>query len=221
MNALSEIEPARAMPGAASQWVFTGNLKSSTRFNQQCSTCGRQDLRVTFEVRQVMTKATCGICQNCLSKGSIAVEQDGRVLDGQELRDHLTEMAVRVMVRTCRDVMRDVLARKNDNDLLNVSVYFDRNVQLSPRHAATLFLALSGARVDADARIFEVPIRSIDHREEFGRLNEREKLAVWPVLSPTVRKRLIALKLAPEAYITRGGARTKPSRGQHNVAVLN
>ena len=220
MNTL-EREPARAMPGAASQWIFTGNLTSTARFNQQCSWCGRQDLRVTFEARQAMTEATCGVCQNCLGKQSIAVEQGGRVLHGQELRDHLTEMAVRVMVRTCRDVLRDILARKNDNDLLNVSVYFDRNVQLSPRHAATLFLALSGTRVDADARIFEVPIRSIDHREEFGRLKEREKLAVWPVLSPTVRKRLIALKLAPAAYITHGGARTKPSRGQHNAAVLS
>ena len=220
MDTLSEREPARAVAGAASHWIFTGNLKSTARFNQQCSTCGRQDLRVTFEVRQAMAKATCGICQNCLSKESIAVEQGGRVLHGQELRDHLTEMAVRVMVRTCRDVLRDILARSDDNDLLKVAVYFDRNVQLSPRHAATLFLALSGTRAEVDARIFEVPMRSIDHREAFGGLSEREKLAVWPVLSPTVRKRLIALKLAPEGYTMQAGRRTKLSRSQHNVATL-
>ncbi|HTN62270.1 MAG TPA: hypothetical protein VL147_12075 [Devosia sp.] len=219
MNALSEREPVWATSGGASQWAFTGDLRSSARFNQRCSACSRQDLRLTFEVRHETTQATCRICQNCISRGSVAVEQAGRILHGQELRDHITEMAIRVMVRTCREVLRNLLAGKIDNDLLKVAVYFDRNAQLSPRHAATLFLALSDARVGVDAKIFEVHIRSTDHREEFGRLNEREKVAVWQVLSPTVRKRLIALKLAPERYFMQA-KRTKQSRDQYSLAAL-
>jgi hypothetical protein len=177
-------------------------------------------MRVSFEVRQVTAETTCWICQNCLCKGPVLVEQAGRTLHGQELRDHLREMAVRVMLGTCRDVLRNLLASQNDNDLRDVAVYFDRNAQLSPRHAARLFLALSSAQVAADARIFEVQLRSTEHRQEFGRLGEREKLAVWPVLSPAVRNRLIALGLGPERYAMQPGKRFKQSRGQQSAAML-
>jgi hypothetical protein len=111
-------------------------------------------------------------------------------------------------------VLRDLLAITSDSCLPQVVVYFDRNAQLSPRHAATLFLALASARPDVDPRIFEVQMRSIEHRQEFGRLSESEKLAVWPVLSPTVVKRLIAFGLAPKRHALPQGKRTKPGRGQ-------
>jgi hypothetical protein len=120
------------------------------------------------------------------------------------------------MQRICRNVLRDLLAATRCSGLPEVVVYFDRNAQLSPRHAATLFLALSSALPDVDPRIFEVQMRSIEHRQEFGRLSEWEKLAVWQVLSPTVRKRLIAFGLAPKRYAMPQGKRTKPARGQQS-----
>jgi hypothetical protein len=220
MISLSNAEPAGPRPDAATQWEITGELTGSATFDQRCAHCGRDDLRVTFEVRQATAEATCGICQQCLSKAPVPLEQAGRVMQGPELRDHLNEMAVRVVVRTCRDVLRDLLERKDDNDLREVAVYFDRNAQLSPRRAAMLFLALSSARLDVDPRIFEVQTRSTDHRQEFGRLGELEKLAVWPVLSPVVRKRLIALGLAPARYAAPQGRRIRAVAGQQSAALL-
>ncbi|MET3900468.1 hypothetical protein ABIB57_004434 [Devosia sp. UYZn731] len=198
----------------AGPWIFEGHLRATGSFDQRCLMCGRQDLRLTFEVSTDTLEAICDICENCLSKEAMVLGPQGPVLHGQELRHHLREMAVRVMQRTCREVLRDLLAITSDSRLPEAVVYFDRNAQLSPRHAATLFLALSSARPDVDPRIFEVQMRSIEHRQEFGRLSEREKLAVWPGLSPTVRKRLIAFGLALKRYAQSQGTRTKPGRGQ-------
>jgi hypothetical protein len=215
MISLSGRSPAWVAANAgAGQWIFEGHLTGSVSFEQRCSMCDRQDLRLTFEVSTAASEATCDICKDCLGKEAVALGLGGPVLHGQELRYHLGEMAVRVIQRTCRDVLRDLLEITRGSGLPEVVVYFDRNAQLSPRHAATLFLALSRARPDVDHRIFEVQMRSTEHRQEFGRLSEWEKLAVWPVLSPTVRKRLIAFGLAPKRYALPQGKRTKPGRGQ-------
>lgn len=219
MISLPNAAPVGPKPDTTSHWELTGELKGSAAFDQHCSTCGRQDLRVIFEVRRTTSPAACGICQHCLSKAPVPVELAGRTMQGRELRDHLNELAVRVMVRTCRDVLRNLLARKNDHELREVAVYFDRNAQLSPRRAATLFLALSRARLDVDPRIFEVQTRSTDHRQEFGRLGDLEKLTVWAVLSPVVRRRLIALGLAPQRYAKQVGRRTRTLPNQLGAAL--
>jgi hypothetical protein len=219
MNSIPDVGAAGPKPDTTDRWELVGELKGSATFDQRCANCGRNDLRVIFEVHQTPAVPTSGICQHCLSKAPVPVEQAGRTMQGRELRDHLNELAVRVMVRTCRDVLRDLLARKNDNDLREVAVYFDRNAQLSPRRAATLFLALSNARLDVDPRIFEVQTRSTEHRQEYGRLGELEKLVVWPVLSPVVRRRLIALGLAPDRYAMSQGRRTRTISGQQNAAL--
>ena len=220
MISLPNAGPAGPEPDVTSQWELTGGLNGSANFDQRCSNCGRDDLRVIFEVRQTTPGATSGICQQCLGKAPVHVEQAGRTMEGAELRDHLNELAVRVMVRTCRDVLRDLLERRDDNDLREIAVYFDRNAQLSPRRAATVFLAMSSARLAVDPRIFEVQTRSIDHRQEFGRLGEPEKLVVWPVLSPVVRKRLIALGMAPNRYATPQGRRTRRMPGYQGAVPL-
>lgn len=215
MISLSGRSPAWAEANAAAgQRIFEGHLKAGRSFDQRCSICGRQDLRLTFEVSTAASETTCDVCENCLGKEAISLRPAGPVLHGQELRYHLSEMAVRTVQRTCRDVLRDLLVITSDSSLTEVAVYFDRNAQLSPRHAATLFLALSSTWPDVDPRIFEVQMRSIEHRQEFGRLSEAEKLAVWPVLSPTIRKRLIAFGMAPKRYALPQGRRTKPGRGQ-------
>ena len=180
------------------QWVFTGEMRDHGRFADKCAWCGKQELRVTFEMRSA--DDTRQICQACLGHGPFRVEHEGATLDGQERRDYLSELSVRLMHRTCREVLRNLLTRTDDPALQEVAVYFDRNVQLSPGRAATLMLALSKSKLGADPRIFEVQIRSSAHKQEFGGLNEQEKLAVWPVLSPAIRNRLISLGLAPERY---------------------
>lgn len=190
----------RAAQADADQWVFTGEMRDRGRFDDKCAWCEKQDQRITFEVRHVTADGTCQICQACLGRGPVRIEHEGRALAGQERRDCLGELSVRLMHRTCREVLRNLLARSDDQTLREVAVYFDRNMQLSPGRAATLLQALSNSKLDADARIFEVQIRSTAHKQEFGCLSEREKLAVWPVLSPAIRNRLISLGFAPQRY---------------------
>lgn len=187
-------------PAEDGQWAFTGEMQDHARFVDKCAWCGKQDLRITFQVRLGDADDTRQTCQACLGHGPFRVEHEGGALDGQERRDHLSELSVRLMHRTCREVVRNLLTYTDDPALQEAAVYFDRNVQLSPARAATLLLALSRSRLGADPRIFEVQIRSSAHRQEFGGLSEREKLAVWPVLSAAIRSRLISLGLAPERY---------------------
>ena len=197
------------------QWVFTGQVRDRARFDDKCAWCERSDLRITFEVRQDTSEDTGQICQACLGHGPFRVEHEERALHGQERRDYLSELSVRLMHRTCREVLRNLLTYTDDPTLQEVAVYFDRNVQLSPSRAATLLLALSRSPLDADPGIFEVQIRSAAHKQEFGCLSEREKLAVWPVLSPAIRNRLISLGFAPERHAA--PRHVKPTR---RVATL-
>ena len=215
MNHFCDRQRYRPVQGDVGQWVFTGQMRDGGRFDDKCAWCEKSDLRITFEVRQDTAADTIQICQACLGHGPFRVEHEGRSLDGQERRDHLSELSVRLMHRTCREVLRNLLTHADDPALQEVAVYFDRNVQLSPGRAATLLLALSSSKLGADPRIFEVQIRSAAHKQEFGCLSEREKLAVWPVLSPAIRNRLISLGFAPERYAT--AKHTKPSR---RVATL-
>ena len=204
--------PAQADAG---QWVFTGEIRDRGRFNDKCAWCEKQNMRLTFEVRHVNADDACRICPACLDRRPVRVGHEGRVLEGQDRRNFLRGLSVRRMHRTCREVLRNLLARSDDPALQEAAVYFDRNVQLSPGRAATIFLALSNSNLDADSRIFKVQIRSPAHRREFGCLSEREKLAVWPVLSPTIRNRLIAVGLAPARH-----AAPRHSRARHLTATL-
>lgn len=190
----------RAAQAQAGQWRFTGAMQDRGRFDGCCAWCDKQDLRISFAVQRHGSDETGQICAACLGHGAARVEHRDRELVGQECRDHLSELSVRLMHRTCRDVLRQLLAESDDPALREVAVYFDRNVQLSPGRAARLLVALAHSELEADPRIFEVQIRSAAHKQEFGCLSEPEKLAVWPVLSPAIQKRLIALGLAPERY---------------------
>lgn len=198
----------------AGQWVFTGDMQDRGRFDARCAWCRKADLRITFEVRQAVAEPACHVCQVCLGRGTVQVEHDGRVLEGAERSSHVSELVMRLMHRTCRDVLRDLMARSDDPALPEIAVYFDRNLQLSPGHAATLLLALAKSGLDADPAIFAVQLRSTAHRLEFADLSEREKLALWPVLSPAIRNRLIWLGFAPQRYATprQPGARLRPAR---------
>lgn len=193
----------RHRPSDAGQWIFTGDVQDHNRFDGDCAWCEKQDLRLTFEVRQAKADRARHVCQACIERVPLRMEHESRALGVQQWRDYLSELAVRLMHRTCRDVLRNLLTHIDDPALQEVAVYFDRNVQLSPGRAATLLLALSRSQLEVDPRIFEVQIRSAAHKQEFACLSEREKLAVWPVFSVTIQKRLISLDLAPTAIRSR------------------
>jgi hypothetical protein len=218
MISLSRRKPVGEAAPTTSPWILS-SVRDTRSFDQRCSMCERHDLRVTFEVQMVTSDAACTMCERCLSKQAIALEVGGEVLHGEELRRQLSELAIRVMHRTCRDVLRALLASTTHSGLPEAAVFFDRNAQLSPRHAAALFLVLSTASPDTDPRIFEVQMRCMEHRQEFGRLSEAEKLAVWPALSLTVRKSLFVLGLAPKLYVQPQGKRANASRFQHKWDV--
>lgn len=186
------------------------------RFDSRCAWCEKQGLRITFAVMDGAVAEACHICQGCIGCGPVHVEHEGRALDGQERRHYLAELAMRLQHRTCRDVLRNLLARSDDPALREVAVYFDRNMQLSPGRAAMLLLALAASDLEADPAIFEVQIRSAAHRQEFAGLSEREKLALWPVLSPAIRNRLIWLGSAPARH-----AAPRPTRVRSRPATLH
>ncbi|MET3900441.1 hypothetical protein ABIB57_004407 [Devosia sp. UYZn731] len=218
MNSSSEHGLACVGGIAAYQWIFTGDVKGSATLNQRCSICDRDDLSVMFQVRTAASDAISEICETCLGKGAVALQPGGSILRGHELRHQLGQMCMRVMLRTCKDVLRELLANTNDSKLPEVAVYFDRNAQLSPRHAATLFLILSNAGSNVDARIFQVQLRKTEHQQEFGRLLQPEKLALWPVLSPAIRTRLATLGFAPTPDVVQRSRGINSNSGRH-VAV--
>lgn len=178
------------------EWVFTGDIEDKGAFTGVCQACDKGRLRVTFLIRHADGR-TRHICSNCLCSKPVAVEVDGAPLDTAQRRSYAKDLLARTQSRTCRDTIRQVLHRTADPALPEISAYFDRNLQLSPRRAATLFPLLKRLRLDVDPSIFDIQIRSTGHKEEFAELGETEKRSVWPALSATVKHRLAALGLEP------------------------
>lgn len=190
----------RSESAGAGRWTFAGEVQDNLRFEGQCSFCSETNLRFTFVLTELVEPRSCGTCQDCLSHGDIRVEHEGRSLEGKERRDHLSGLTVRLALRSCRDVLRRLMAWTEDAALKEATVYFDRNVQLSPTHAATVLGALIDAQLGVDPRIFQVRIRSAAHRQEFGNLDPSQQLLVWPLLSTGVQKRLVWLGLAAREH---------------------
>ena len=178
-------------------WVFTGDIEDRGAFTDVGQACDKGELRVTFLIRHADGR-TRRICSNCLCRKPIAVEVDGAPLDTVQRRSYAKDLLARTQSRTCRDTIRQVLHLTTDPALPEISAYFDRNLQLSPRRAATLFPLLKRLRLSVDPSIFDIQMRSIGHKEEFAELGETEKRSVWPALSATVKHRLAALGLEPD-----------------------
>ncbi len=180
-----------------SKWIFTGEIEDKSAFTDACDACDKGGLRVTFVIRHGDSGQTRRICANCLCHKPVSVEVDGVSLGMEQRRTLAKELLARTQSKTCRDTIRQVLQLTADPALPEISAYFDRNLQLSPRRAAKLFPLLKRLRLSIDPSIFEVQMRSLGHKEEFADLGENEKRAVWPALSPTVKGRLATLGLGP------------------------
>ena len=188
-------DPLLPDPG---EWIFTGEVEDKGTFTDACDACHKGGLRMTFIIRHGDSGQMCRICSNCLCRKPVSVQVDGTALDSEQRRIFAKDLLARTQSRTCREMIRRVLQLTPDPALSEISAYFDRNLQLSPRRAAKLFPLLKRLRLSVDPSIFEVQMRSAGHKEEFAELDETEKRAVWPALSPTVKGRLATLGLEPD-----------------------
>lgn len=185
--------PDRIQPRA--EWIFTGKIEDQGAFIHTCETCSRSGLRTVFVMRDATTGRVRRICKSCFGRKPVPVEVDGFILDSDQRQTVAKNLLARTQTQTCREAIRQVLQHTDDPALAEISAYFDRNLQLSPSRAAKLFPMLKQLRLGVDPSIFEIQIRSLGHKEEFGMLDETEKRSVWPTLSTGVRRRLTAMGL--------------------------
>lgn len=123
---------------------------------------------------------------------------DGAVLDQKRIRGQVRGLTARFKQRTCQDIVHRISARADDQALFEVALYFDRNLKLSPPHAARLFPAIDALEECIDRRVFEVQTRSQAHQHEFGALDNAAQSTVWPALTPQQKRRLASLGFAPK-----------------------
>lgn len=207
MQALRIRHILRDHVGDPRDWLLTWQIRDDSGFASQCDFCGQQELRVTYEVRHANAVDALWVCRRCLGRYPIRALRDDVPLPPKVAQAQVHELTVRLMQRTCCDLIRQVQTASADPALEELAVYYDRNLQLSPSRAAKLFSALPDSAQGVEVRIFDVQTRSSAHQQEFGALQDPEKLAVWPALSPQQQRRLIALGFAPAPYQTR-----RPSR---------
>lgn len=203
--------------GDPHEWHFTWQVRDDIGFGSNCDFCGRVDLRVTYEVTRKAEVAW--ICESCVSRYNIGASLEGELLGPKAARAYAHGLTARLKQQTCHDIIREVQAAVPDSELEEVAVYFDRNVQLSPLHAARLFSAMSQMGEAASARVFEVQTRSKAHQQEFGELADAERRVVWIALSPQQRRRLASLGFAPAGIPVRIGPGRKPPRVEIQLAA--
>ena len=176
-------------------WAFSWSILDDVTFSSTCDFCGQAEQRLTYEVFR--ESLVLHICQRCVGRYPVGGTIAGEVLDLPSVRAHIHGLTARQKQRTCQEAIRMVQAALPDCSLSEVVVYFERNLQLSPLHAAALFSAMAQVPEPIDVRIFEVQTRSIAHQAEFGSLGDAERAVVWPALTPQQKRRLAALGHAP------------------------
>lgn len=190
--------------GDPKAWYYTWAIADDVTLASSCGFCGQEHQRLTYEVAH--GDVTLWICQRCVGRYPVGGVIDGDRFDLPSVRAYIHGLTARQKQRTCSEAIRKVQAAMPDLQLSEIVVYFERNLQLSPQHAATLFTGMAHLDQPIDPRIFEVQTRSIAHQDEFGTLNEMERAVVWPALTPQQRRRLASLGFAP------GGTRTRRGR---------
>jgi len=187
--------------GDPHQWRYTWQIKDDVSLGSTCSFCGRNALRVTYEVTRGTEVAW--VCEHCVARYNISADIDGEPLGPKEARAYAHGLTARLKQQTCKDIIRRIQDQLVDADLEPVAVYFDRNLQLSPHWAAKLFMTLVQIGEETKAQVFEVQTRSKIHQREFGDLDDRERGLVWIALSPQQRRRLASLGFAPLGALVR------------------
>lgn len=202
--------------GDPQEWQFTWQISDDVTLMSKCGFCGRTNQRITYEVAR--EPETEWICESCVSRYDIGAEIDGERLGPKAARAYAHGLTARLKQQTCQDIIRRMQSISPSTELEEAAVYFDRNVQLSPLHAARLFAALIQLGEETNARVFEVQTRSKLHQQEFGTLGENERSLVWIALSPQQRRRLASLGFAPAATVIRRGPGRKPPRVEIQLA---
>jgi len=199
----------REAVGDPGEWTLTWAITDDVTLGSACGFCGRDELRLTYEVTRA--GEALWICPTCVSRYPLRAILDGYSLTANGKRDQVHGLTARIKQQTCQDVIRKVQVAVNEPEIDEVLVYFDRNLQLSPLHAARLFNALPRLDEPIDPRIFEIRTRSVAHQDEFGSLDEAARAVLWPALTPVQRRRLTALGHAPAGQAARRmGKRAKP-----------
>ena len=188
--------------GRPQDWFFSWMLMDDVTFGSTCGFCGQSRQRISYEIKRDADRLW--ICQRCAGRYCLGGMLDGAPLDQKTIRGQVHGLTARLKQRTCQNIVRKVSAGADDQALLEVALYFDRNLQLSPLHAARLFLAIEALEEPIDRRVFEVQTRSQAHQHEFGELDNAARSIVWPALTPQQKRRLASLGFAPK-----GVARSK------------
>ena len=196
--------------GNPQDWRITWMINDDVTLSSTCGFCGRAMQRVTYEVARGPEAAW--ICENCINRYNIAADLDGEPLGPKAARDYAHGLTARLKQQTCLDIIRRVQLALATPELEEAAVYFDRNVQLSPHHAARLFSAMVQLGEETSARVFEVQTRSKLHQQEFGDLADAERTLVWIALSPQQRRRLASLGFAPAGTLVRRSSTRKPHK---------
>jgi hypothetical protein len=183
--------------GNPSDWTLTFAIDDNVAFNADCAFCGQTEQRLTYEVRRETESRW--ICQRCVSRYPIEGQIKGVSISSAEARNRLHGLSMRLKQNTCRHIISAINRDMKDPAIVEAAAYYDRNVQLSPRHAATLFAALSDLDQRVDVRLFDVRTRSRACQEEFGELMRSDRALIWPALSAQQQQRLAALGYAPFA----------------------
>ena len=201
--------------GRPGDWSFSWSLADDVTFGTCCGFCGQPHQRVTYEIERGDERLW--ICQRCAGRYDLGGAVDGVQLDPQAVRAQLHGLTARLKQQTCREVIRQCLGETDDPALLEVALHFDRNLQLSPVHAACLFSVMTALPEPVDRLIFEIQTRSKAHQSEFGALDHAARSLVWPALTPQQQRRLTALGYAPRARTKI--AVNRSSTGQMSVTI--
>ncbi|KKB75805.1 hypothetical protein VW35_18705 [Devosia soli] len=197
--------------GDPKEWTYTWDIADDVTLSATCDFCGQDGQRLTYEVER--NGETLWICQRCVGRYPVSGILDGERLDLRSTRANIHGLTARQKQKTCQDAIRQVQPALPEVTFSEIVVYFERNLQLSPRYAAPLFAAIAQLEERIDPRIFEVQTRSIAHQDEFGELDEAGKMAVWPALTPQQKRRLGSRGFAPISGMPRPRQRTRRESG--------
>lgn len=182
-----------SLPEAFEEWSFTERTIDHGEPIETCRLCGQQDLRYHFEIGNRYTAKHLWVGSHCILQFGVAVLEDGRRLQPEEARRRLQKLTEQMQLEACIMALSQLASAEDHPVLAGALDYYRRKKKLTPKFAAVVFWKLKQHRIDYHPSFFQVELKRQKHIDDLRDMATSRVHTFWPVLTPSQRKRAIAM----------------------------
>lgn len=211
----------QSLPGAFSEWRFTGDVIDHGKAIETCHLCGQQDLRYHFQIRNLRTDHMMWVGSHCILKFSIEVlGPDGVPLSPEEASRELSKAVDRKKREKCLVALLELSKRTMTGSNRQVFEMYRDGEALFPETALRVFQAFRTHSIPYEPSDFEVSLRTSSCWFFLEKTGPNDLALLWPALTPAQRISARKAKISLESKLAREAERMAELAAQREVDKL-